>query len=226
MGIPESRESNPSRPTIPDVPSWSDDARVLVRPAQTYQAIAAGSATSAPVVLRVAAARPFFVLFVIGCAISLVATTVASARLVFAPMIYWSFVPLVEILGLFLVIERARWRARPAVLIDAFFTGHAAWTLLILATAAALSLSTPMHWWFLISGPGVAAVLIVAAWSAYVDFCFFRRFCGSPMRKALGQLALNRFIVWTLVFWIFAVPEPTPLGVFQELVEAVREVLQ
>jgi hypothetical protein len=68
--------------------------------------------------------------------------------------------------------------------------------------------------------------VIAAGWSAYVDLCFFRYVCGARFRRAVADVVLQRFIAWTLIFWIFAVPEPTPLGVFMEIAEAIVEVIK
>lgn len=205
--------------------TWSLDARVLIRPARTYQALAAKTVADPPGTFWLAARRPLFLTFVIACVISLLGTSVATIRLIGATTIYWSYVALVEALALIIVLQRRPGgRAVPA-LIDTFFAGHAAWTVLLLLIGAVLPVTSPMNWWSIIVGPAVAGILLAVAWSAYVDVCFFRFVCGSPVRRAIGQVALNRFITWTLVFWIFAVPEPTPFGVFQEIADAVKEIL-
>ena len=215
-------------PTISHVAAdWSLDARILIRPAQTFEALAAAQPPGEHrASWWLASRRPIFIAFVLGCVISLLGSSVASVRLVGPTAIYWSFVPLIQILALIVVTRRRRAGQQLASLIDTFFAGHAAWTLLLLATGAILSVTSPMNWWFLIIGPAVAGVILVAGWSAYVDLCFFRFACGSPPGTAIGQLALHRFITWTLIVWIFAVPEPTPLGVFQEIVEAIKEVMR
>lgn len=206
--------------------SWSLDALVLVRPARTFRDLAAAEL---PGVTRssfwIAARRPLFLTFALGCVISLLATSVATVRLIGAAL-YWSYVPLIEILALALVL---RGRGGPrgwAALIDTFFAGHGAWTLFILVAGAVFPVTSPMTWWFIIIGPAVVALFVVSAWSAYVDVCFFKYVCGSTPRRAVAQVALHRFIAWTLIFWIFAVPETTPLGVFQEIADAIREVLR
>lgn len=155
---------------------------------------------------------------------SLLGTGVAAVRLVAPTAIYWSVVPVVEILALASVLGR-RWRSRGLpLLIDAFFAGHAAWTLFLLALGAAVAMTPPQHWWFLLVGPGLAGMVIVAGWSAYIDVCFFRYVCGAKLARAVGDAVLYRLIGWTLIFWVFAVPEPTPFGVIQEIAEAVAEV--
>jgi hypothetical protein len=167
-----------------------------------------------------------FLCLVLGCVISLLSASVASVRLIGATAIYWSFVPIVEILALAVIVWRRRGVRTFATLIDAFFAGHAAWTLLLLVTGAVLAVAPPQYWWFLISRGGVAGVAIVAGWSAYVDLCFFRYVCSAPLKRAVADVALQRLITWTLIFWIFAVPGLTPFSVIQKIVEAIAEVVR
>lgn len=207
--------------------NWSLDARALVRPARTFQELAA---TQQPGSVRstfwTAARRPLFLSLVLGCVISLIGAGVATIRLIGTTAIYWSFLPLIEILALALVVWRRRGSWSFASLVDAFFVGHAAWTLLLLLAGAVMAVTPPQHWWFIITRLAVVAIVLVVGWSAYVDVCFFRYICGTTLASAVRSAALYRVIVWILIFWIFAVPEGTPLGVIQEIVEAITEVLQ
>lgn len=206
---------------------WSLDARALVRPARTFKALAASHrAGDSQSTFWTAARRPLFLTLVLACVVSLVGTSVASVRLIAPTAIYWSFVPVIEILALAVVVWRRSRSGSFASLVDTFFVGHGVWTLFILVAGAAFAVASPMHWWFLITGPAIAGLLFVSAWSAYVDVCFFKYVCDSRLAGAIGSAALHRVIAWMLIFWIFAVPEPTPLGVIQEIVEAVKELLQ
>ena len=205
---------------------WSLDTRVLVRPGRTFQSLAAHGPSRPRPGLWLAARRPLFVLFVLACTGSLVATSVASLRLIAPLPVYWVFVPLIEILALAVVVRRRReGRALPQ-LIDTFFAGHAPWTLFLLFVAGVFAITSPASWWFLLTRPVLLGLLLVVCWSIYVDVCFFRHFCGAPLSRAIRDVALNRLIAWLLIIWIFAVPEPTPFGVFPEIAEAILEVMQ
>ena len=207
--------------------SWSLDARALVRPARTFQALATTQrGRDVRSTFWTAARRPLFLCLVIGCVISLLGTSVATMRFIGASAMYWSFVPLIEILGLAIVVWRRRGSRRFASLIDAFFAGHAAWTIFLLLLGAVMAVAPPQYWWFLLTRPAMAGLVAVTGWSAYVDLCFFRYVCGAPLASAIRSTLLNRVIVWILVFWIVAVPEPTPFGVIQEIVEAIVELLK
>jgi len=206
---------------------WSIDARVLVRPARAFRVLAdAAAGTHRHSSIWIAARRPLFLTLVLGSVASLVGASVATVRLIAPTAVYWSFVPAAEILALAIVLWRRRGAHRLPHLIDAFFAGHAAWTLFLLIVGATMAVASPQHWWFLITRPAIGGLVLVTAWSAYVDFCFFRHVCGAGATRAIGDLALHRFIAWTLIFWVFAVPEPTPFGVFQEIVEAGLELVQ
>jgi hypothetical protein len=109
-------------------------------------------------------------------------------------------------------------------LIDTFFAGHAAWTLFLLVIAATMAVAPPQYWWFLITRFGIGGIVLVIGWSAYVDVCYFRYVCGARLTRAIGDVVLHRLVAWTLIFWIFAVPDSTPLGVIQEIVRAMAEV--
>jgi len=205
--------------------SWSLDARVLVRPGRGFQSLA-GTRTTPGVQSKfwIALRRPLFLTLVLASGVSLLASSVATVRLVAPTALYWSFVPLVEILALAIVLWRRR-GGRMFFLIDTFFAGHAAWTLFLLVIAAAITVSSPRYWWFLITGPAIIGILLVISWSAYVDVCYFRYICGARLPRAIRDVLLHRLVSWALIFWIFAVPDPTPLGVIQEIVRAMAEVL-
>ena len=203
---------------------WSIDARALVRPTRTFQALAAGQTSeSIRSPLWTAVRRPLFLCLVISCVISLLSASVASIRLIGETALYWLFVPLVEILALAIVIWRRRGSRTFASLIDAFFTGHAAWTLLLLFIGAVMTVAPPQHWWFLLTRLVAVGVFPIVVWSAYVDVCFFRYICGATRRRAVANVAVQRLFAWTLIVWIFAEPSPTPFGIVQEIVDAVAE---
>jgi hypothetical protein len=205
---------------------WSLDAHVLVRPAREFQSLASVHAAQSRSSFWVAARRPLFLTFVLACGVSLIATSVASLRLIATSGFYWCFVPVVEILALALVIWR-RPESRPfAHLVDLFFTGHAAWTMYLLIVAALLAMLPPIYWRAVILGPGLIGITLVVVWSAYVDVCFFRHVCGVTLGRAIVNAALHRFVTWTLVLWIFAVPTPTPFGVYHGLARDIAEVMR
>src|SRR5262245_34805955 len=123
---------------------WSVDARVLIRPAPTFQAMAAWQAATGRFV---AWRRPLFVAFVLGCVVSLIATGSLTLRLAAPAVIYWAYVPATEVLALVAVLGRRRDRQPLGRLIDTFFAGHGAWTLFLILIAGILLQVSSAHWW-------------------------------------------------------------------------------
>ena len=169
--------------------------------------------------------RPLFVAFVIGCVVSLVGTGTLTARMVIPATAYWSFVPLLEVAVFAAVAWRRASRVPFATAIDAFFTGHVAWTLLLIGIAASLALSPPQVWWPLMMNIVLPAMAVAIGWSAYTDYCFYRIVMGSTRSAAVRTLVFSRAITWTVVFVIFALPALTPAEFVREVVAAIREVL-
>ena len=200
---------------------WSLDARVLVRPAAAYLAAADRAAQPG---LWTAIRRPLFVALVLGCTMSMLASSVLTARLAFPTALYWAFVPLVEALA-FLPLAR-RWRARvaPSVLIDTFFAGHGAWTLTVVVLGVTMSIVSPALWWFFITRVWLGVAGVVIAWSVSVDYWFWRHYLRATPGQALGRLAIHRAVVWLVVFWLFALPIATPGELIAEISEAIGEI--
>ncbi|HEV2446696.1 MAG TPA: hypothetical protein VGS58_12265 [Candidatus Sulfopaludibacter sp.] len=150
--------------------------------------------------------RPLLVALVLGCAVSLMTSGRLTLRLAGPAAVYWSFVPLCEIASLAVVAGR---RGTPfARTIDRYFEGHAAWLLWATAFVAVWAfVPAPAVygwrwrtlWWY-----GSAAA--VFAWSAYVDFGFFRRVLGRSAGRAARDLAIQRALSWAAGLAIFVAP--------------------
>jgi hypothetical protein len=205
------------------MPAWSVDAQVLVRPASTFQSLAAAPARTS---FRSGLRRPLFVTFVIACAVSLAATGALTARIAGPSMLYLAYVPMVEALGLVAVIGRRRHHVPLMRAIDIFFAGHAPWTLLIIAITGLLVSVPPAHSWMILTRVAMVGMALVAGWSAYIDFCFFRAMFDASPRAALRDLVVLRAITWLIVFSVLVAPEFTPWGLAREISEAVQEVLR
>ncbi|HET7217065.1 MAG TPA: hypothetical protein VFJ02_03420 [Vicinamibacterales bacterium] len=202
-------------------PRWSLDARVLAAPRHAFLA----AAERAPHASRwTATRRPLFVALVLGCVMSLLAASVVTARLAFPTALYWAFVPLVEALAFIPLAHRWRARVPTSLLVDTFFAGHAPWTLFLIVMALATSMLGPSQWWFFITRVWLYAAGVVIAWSAYIDYCFWRQYLGATRGQAIRRLVIHRAIVWFVIFWIFAVPARTPRDFAAEVAEAIQDV--
>ncbi len=153
--------------------------------------------------------RPLFLAFLLGCTFSILTARTLTVRLIVPTMMYWTFVPLVEIVSL----AAACWNDRSNLpfprLIDSFFRGYSPWLLWLVGMCAIWSLLLPpaksFDWtvsivWLL---GGVALAIV---WSLYIDFCFFRSVLRRSRTSAVRGLALQRFISWSLIMAIIAAP--------------------
>lgn len=174
------------------------DAWVMLAPGSAYPPLTQTAARGGWwLMLR----RPLLVACVLGCAMSLMTSGRVTLRLAVPATIYWSFVPLFEIAALAAVgtIKRGGFSRT----VDLFFMSHAPWSLGLVGYAAMWAFVPAVHiftWttsvWYL---PGLA----VAAWSGYIDFCFYRSVIGSSLFQAIRGLLLQRLICWTGVAAVF-----------------------
>jgi hypothetical protein len=157
---------------------------------------------------RLALTRPLFLAFFLGCAISLSTARILTVRLIVPGMIYWSFVPLVEIAALAIVCRRRR-EIPFSKLIDSFFQGYSPWLLWLVGMSGIWCLLSPslktLDWtisvvWFL------AGIAVAVAWSIRIDLHFFRSVLGRTGESAMRALMLHRVISWTLILGIIAGP--------------------
>jgi hypothetical protein len=141
--------------------------------------------------------RPLLVALVMSCSISLLTRGYLAPGLVASGIIAWSFVPLAEIAGLFAVL-----RGRPSFSrdVDLFFAGHAPWLLWVFAfcvfyaSVASAQPESVARIWF-------GSLILIALWSAYIDFGFFRNVAG--VERPGWSLLAQRAVSWTLFFAVF-----------------------
>jgi hypothetical protein len=145
---------------------------------------------------------------VFGCAISLMDGGRLTLRLALPAALWWSFVPLLEMLSLFAASGAARRMPDRRRTVRLFLAGDTAWLLWLLAFAAYwafLPTETAYGWaprnrfWF-----GTAA--LVALWSGYVDFRFCRGILKLGRWQAARDLLLERLLAWGIGLAIFVWP--------------------
>src|SRR5580765_6356876 len=87
--------------------------------------------------------KPLLVAFFIGCTVSFLTSGTLTLRLVGPAMIYWGFVPFIEVAAL----SAACWKDRRGIplprLIDSFFTGYSPWLLWLTGLCAIWTLLSP-----------------------------------------------------------------------------------
>lgn len=171
----------------------------MLRPAAAYQWLARQAVGGGN---WDAAGRPLFMVFLLGCLVSLVTAGSLNVRLFAAGAINALFVPLLEI-----GVLGGLWRGKRTVAfsrtVDLFFMGHGPWVLWLLVMCAIWAFASPIQafvltgrWmWFLL---GVAMV-----WSGYIDFCFLRYVLQESVAQAGGKLIGLRVITWGVGLVIF-----------------------
>ena len=139
-----------------------------------------------------------FVAFVFGCAASLMTSGRMAVRLVGPATVYWTCVPLFEILGLAAVWRRKRSPVSFSRAVDLFLVGHGPWLLWLVAFAAMWAFISPIEVfeWRRTSWLWYSSALAVALWSGYIDFRFFRRVLARSPAGAGRDLMLQRAISW------------------------------
>jgi len=177
-----------------------DDVCVMFRPAAAYQTLARLPQSAGR---WSAARRPLFLAFLLGCTVSLVTSQRLTLRLVAGGTVNMSFVPLAEIAALAAVWRRNRVLSFSRA-VDLFFMGHGPWILGCLGYSTVWAFASPEHafawmlprriWWIL---------SLALVWSAYIDYCFFRRGLQRDRVGAGFDLLLQRTISWTVGIVVF-----------------------
>lgn len=142
--------------------------------------------------------RPLLLALILGSTVSLMTSGRLTARLMVSGVVTWSFVPLLQMASLVIVIFGSR-RLRPLPeWVDLFFIGQGPWLCWLIAFGAFWSSAPPTsesvlrtRFWF-----GFAAA--AAAWSAYLDYRFFRLVAQRSRGAAVRDLFLQRAIAWGL----------------------------
>jgi len=177
----------------------SPDVWVLLRPAEAYQWLVRQGVDEGN---WTAAQRPLFMVFLLGCLVSLVTAGSLSLRLFAAGAINAWFVPLLEI-GVLAGVWRSKRTIPFSRTVDLFFMGHGPWVLWLLVMCAIWAFASPTHG-FVLTGRWMWSLLgVVLVWSAYIDFCFLRHVLRESAARAAGKLLALRVITWSIGLVIF-----------------------
>jgi hypothetical protein len=173
----------------------SPELNVLFRPAATFRELTKEQIGGSWVLLR----RPLQLLLVCGCVVSLWASGRLSVRLIADGAVSFAFLPVFSLAALAAVYRRSPRRVSFAQAADLFFIANAPWLLWLVAVAALRALESPLQ----AAAPPLAlswgielSLVVVAAWSAYVDRHFFREVLPRPDGSA-SDLMLQRAIGWS-----------------------------
>jgi len=159
----------------------------------------------------IGARRPLFAALVLGCAVSLIVSGTTTVRLIAGGALAWSFVPAFDAAAFAVVRRRAR-RATPFSRdLDLACATHRPWLLWLVAVAGLAAFATPQQTYDALETTAglttlVASLAAAAAWSACIDFRFYRTVFERTRSAAVTDLLLHRAMAWTacnLFFWTF-----------------------
>jgi hypothetical protein len=153
--------------------------------------------------------RPLFFAFFLACTVSFLTSRMLTLRLIVPTMIYWSFVPLIQIASLAVVCLRDRQNITFPKLIDLFFQGYRPWFLWLFGMCAIGSLLSPaaksLDWTISIIWLD-GGVVVAIVWSLYIDLFFFRSVLKTTANGAVRALAVQRLTSWGLIMAVIGAP--------------------
>lgn len=176
----------------------------------SYQAVQRAAAMKA-------LCRPLLLMFVIGCAASLLTSGRLTLRIVLPATIYASFVPLCEIVALAVVMGR---RKLPfGQLVDRYYQGHTAWMLWLIVFGGlwAFVPAKVAYGLTFFNSLWRDSAVVILLWSLFVDLRFFQQVLERSRPQAARDLAIQRLIAWTTGLAIFVGP-----GAWQVLASWLR----
>lgn len=154
--------------------------------------------------------RPLFVALILGAFISITASGRLSAPLILDGFVFWSFVPILQVLlvaGIVLAFARSQMPI-PRV-IDLFFMGHGPfllWMLAICGSCLFFPLKQvylwPTEWGWIVP----LSLLVVWLWSIVTSFAFFKAALNLTTSRATALLTLYTVMFWGIIIsYLFAV---------------------
>jgi hypothetical protein len=153
--------------------------------------------------------RPLVFLLAFGAFVSILASGRFSARLIVDGAVSFAFVPAIGVATLAIVSRT--WLGRPpggrpstafARDVDVFFIGNAPWLLWMVVVGAVFGVVAPRHLAPWVT-PAIWGCAIPIAWSAWIDYQFFREILQQPPRGALRALVVHRVIAWAAMLGVF-----------------------
>jgi hypothetical protein len=124
-------------------------------------------------------------------------------------MIYWSFVPIIEVAALAVICWKDRECASFSSLIDSFFAGYRPWLVWLAGMSVVWSLMSPstktLDWMVSLIWQD-AGIVIALVWSLYIDFRFFCLVLKRSPETARRELAMQRLISWGFILPVLGGP--------------------
>ena len=145
--------------------------------------------------------RPLLVAFVLGCAVSVLASGRFTLRLIVDGTLSMAFVPACQILGLAAVFPFRRTQVPFAEAVDRFFAGNTvwlAWMFVFIVLGAVLPVTEQD-----LDGPFLISSCVPILWSVAVDRRFFADVMGRTGWGAAVDIAIERLVAWLAAMLYF-----------------------
>jgi hypothetical protein len=142
------------------------------------------------------AGQLLLLLLMLGSFVSFAASGRLSLRLMLDGAISFAFIPVLEVLALYLVV--LRWRERFAFrdVLRPFLSGNLPWLCWLVAVGALLSVIPPRTIGFGLVGSVAASAIVPFVWAFWTDVrCLIDR-CGRRKAEAIRDALLHRAIGW------------------------------
>ena len=182
----------------------SDAVRVALAPTRAYSELVAKP--HAPSSWFHALAGPALYGLVLGTALSIAATHVASIIGVVSVALFWSFVPAVQLFTAWIVCRNPSVRIELPRAIELFFLTHLPWSMWLFAAAAGTFWLAPGP--TLVQGVVVAA-LVPLVWTPVMIAAFCRAVLGCSVRDARRRTALHTAITWGVILFLSILADST-----------------
>ena len=146
--------------------------------------------------------RPLLVAFVLGCAVSVLASGRFTLRLIVDGSLSMAFVPACQMLGLAAVYPFRRHPVSFAIAVDRFFAGNTiwlAWMFVFMVVGAVLPVTDQAQ----LDGPFLMSSIVPIVWSIVVDRRFFTQVMGRTGWRAASDIAIERLVAWLAAMLYF-----------------------
>ena len=186
--------------------------RAAVRPGRTYAAFAALGPR--PDDARVAGAKALSTLLFVGAFVSFTSCGRLVAAHLLWTIVFWSFVPLVQ-LGALALVLRALARDRSlAFAARLYFAGHGPWIVFMLALAGVCIFSTDVYaamMRLLVTGILPGALVATFAWGGVLTWATFRRGLGLARGRATAATSIYyAAFIGSIVLYYFVTDQIRP----------------
>jgi hypothetical protein len=175
----------------------SDELLLLRQPEEGYRRLVEAQGAASRTWLR----RPLGFLLVIASMVSILTAGRLTLLLFVDALVAWSFVPVLHMVAAVVTVRMlGRSRMRIGEAVDLYFMGFGPWHLWMLGfCGAALFMPSGADLWSLPLAVIAGSAAIAFAWSAWINFGFFRGAVGLAQPKAVLAVVAARAVVWGFV---------------------------